>query len=130
ATGRLGLLPIVASQRRTLAIPAHQRRYPGLAATSTDGGVEDRFTDGRAFLMRTEERFDVIEADALRPGTPYVGNLYSLEYFQLLGQRLKPGGFGVTWSPTARVRKTFVRAFPYVLTFADTLVGSNQPIAF
>jgi len=129
-TRRIVCLEIVAPQLRTLEILARERRYPGLGATITDGRVEYRFTDGRAFLMRTTERFDVIEADALRPGTPYVGNLYSLEYFQLLGRRLKPGGFGVTWSPTARVRNTFVRAFPFVLAFADTLVGSNQPIAF
>jgi len=80
--------------------------------------------------MRTTERFDVIEADALRPGTPYVGNLYSLEYFELLKRRLKPGGFGVTWCPTARIRSTFLRAFPYVLFFGETLIGSNDPIAF
>ena len=129
-TRRIVCLEIVAPQLRTLEVLARERRYPGLGATITDGRVEYRFTDGRTFLMRTTERFDVIEADALRPGTPYVGNLYSLEYFQLLRDRLKPGGFGVTWSPTARVRNTFVRAFPHVLVFTDTLVGSNQPIAF
>jgi spermidine synthase len=129
-TRRIVCLEIVAPQLRTLEILARERRYPGLGATITDGRVEYRFTDGRSFLMRTQERFDVIEADALRPGTPYVGNLYSLEYFELLRERLKPGGFGVTWSPTARVRNTFVRAFPHVLVFADTLIGSNQPIVF
>ncbi|HEX9203501.1 MAG TPA: spermidine synthase, partial [Vicinamibacteria bacterium] len=97
-TRRIVCLEIVAPQLRTLEVLARERPYPGLEATITDGRVEYRFTDGRAYLMRTAERFDVIEADALRPGTPYVGNLYSLEYFQLLGRRLKPGGFGVTWS--------------------------------
>ena len=129
-TRRILCLEIVAPQLRTLQMLARERRYPGLTDTITDGRVEYRFTDGRSFLMRTTERFDVIEADALRPGTPYVGNLYSLEYFELLKRRLKPGGFGVTWCPTARVRSTFLRAFPYVLVFGETLIGSNEPISF
>jgi len=129
-TRRILCLEIVAPQLRTLQMLARERRFPGLTDTITDGRVEYRFTDGRSFLMRTKERFDVIEADALRPGTPYVGNLYSLEYFELLKRRLKPGGFGVTWCPTARIRSTFLRAFPYVLFFGETLIGSNEPIAF
>jgi spermidine synthase len=129
-TRRILCLEIVAPQLRTLQMLAREGLYPTLADTILDGRVEYRFTDGRSFLMRTTERFDVIEADALRPGTPYVGNLYSLEYFELLKRRLKPGGFGVTWCPTARVRSTFLRAFPYVLFFGETLIGSNEPITF
>ena len=129
-TRRVLCLEIVAPQLRTLQMLARERHYPGLTETITDGRVEYRFTDGRSYLMRTTERFDVIEADALRPGTPYAGNLYSLEYFELLKRRLKPGGLGVSWGPTARVRSTFLRAFPHVLVFGETLIGSSEPIAF
>jgi len=34
----------------------------------------------------------------------------------------------VTWSPTPRVRDTFVRVFPHVLEVGDTLVGSDARI--
>ena len=56
--------------------------------------------DGRAFLMRQPAQYDVIEADALRPNSSLAGNLSSVEYFELLRDRLRPGGFAVTWSPT------------------------------
>ena len=129
-TRRIVCLEIVGPQLPTLLRLARTRPHPGLGETLTDGRVEHRVADGRSFLMRTAERFDVVEADALRPGSPYAGNLYSLEYFELLRSRLRPGGLGVTWSPTPRVRSTFLRAFPHVLAFGDTLVGSGRPIAF
>ena len=48
----------------------------------------------------------------------------------LLRDRLKPGGLAVTWSPTERVHNTFVKVFPYVLSYGDILLGSKEPIAF
>jgi len=74
--------------------------------------------------------YDIIEADALRPNSAYAGNLYSVEYFDLMRRHLRPGGFGVTWQPTLRTRDTFLQAFPYVMTFGSLLVGSSQPIAY
>ena len=82
--------------------------------------------------MQGEKKYDVIEADALFPYSAYAGNLYSLEYFVLLRNRLKPGGLAVTWAPTARVSRTFVKAFPFVLVFhfGPIFVGSNEPIEY
>ena len=42
--------------------------------------------------------------------------------------RLRPHGLAVTWSPTARVHRAFVRVFPYVVVLPDILIGSNEPI--
>jgi hypothetical protein len=86
--------------------------------------------DGRLALMRSAARFDIIEADALRPTSAYSGNLFSDGYFELLRRRLRPGGLAVTWSPTARVHNAFVRVFPYVVALPDILIGSNEPIVF
>lgn len=80
--------------------------------------------------MRSRRRFDVIEADALRPTSAFSGNLYSTGYFTLLLTHLRPGGFAVTWSPTTRVQDTFTAVFPYTLSFGDILIGSAEPIAF
>src|SRR5262249_29621962 len=81
-------------------------------------------------LARTKERYDVIEADALRPTSAWAGNLYSLEYFALVRSRLRPGGYAVTWGPTPRVRNSVLRTFPYVLEVGSTLIGSAAPVAF
>ncbi len=89
------------------------------------------FDDGRSYLKQSDTKYDVIEADALMPFHAFSGNLYSLEFFELLKSRLKPGGFALTWAPTLRVMKTFVKAFPYVLSFdGSMLVGSETPIEF
>ncbi|MFZ1692343.1 MAG: fused MFS/spermidine synthase [Flavobacteriales bacterium] len=86
--------------------------------------------DGRYQLRATAERYDVIEADALRPNSSYSGNIYSKQYFELLRDRLLPGGYAVTWCPRPRVRRTFCRVFPYVAEVPGfLLIGSDQPIS-
>ena len=102
----------------------------GLASILGDERITFRFTDGRAALMRSRKRYDVIETDALRPNSAYAGNLYSEEFFRLLKDRLKPGGLAVTWGPTARVGAAFVRVFPYVRAVGSIAIGSDQPIPF
>jgi spermidine synthase len=94
-----------------------------------DPRIDIRFGDGRAALLRSSVRYDVIEADALRPMSAYAGNLYSLEFFSLLRDRLEPGGVVVSWAPTKRIRRTFIQAFPHVWLAKEFAVGSNQPIA-
>jgi hypothetical protein len=120
----------VASELPGLRSLYRRRPDPGLHRVLTDARVRITSGDGRAFLMRSPARFDMIEADALRADSAYAGNLYSLEYFELLRSRLRPGGLGVTWCPTARVERTFLRVFPHALKVGDTLMGSDAPIAF
>jgi predicted membrane-bound spermidine synthase len=104
---------------------------PGVVKLLEDKRVQHLAGDGRAYLMRTELRFDIIEADAQWPTTAYAGNFYSREYFELVKSRLKVGGFAVTWTPTERAHQTFLSVFPYVLRFGDNVdVGSSQPISF
>jgi spermidine synthase len=104
---------------------------PGVVKLLEDNRVQHLSGDGRAYLMRSELRFDIIETDAQWPTTAYAGNVYSREYFELLKSRLKVGGFAVTWAPTERIHQTFLSVFPYVLRFGDNVdVGSSQPISF
>jgi spermidine synthase len=104
---------------------------PGLLKLLADKRIEHLSGDGRAYLMRVESRFDIIETDAQWPTTAYAGNVYSREYFELLKSRLKVGGFAVTWAPTERIHETFLSVFPYVLRFGDNVdIGSSQPISF
>lgn len=121
-------IEIIAAQLATLRRQAAESGYEGLKMLLEDPRVRHVSGDGRQYLMTTGQRFDIIEADALRPTSAYSGNLYSEEYFRLLLSRLKPGGFAVTWMPTERVRTTFLRVFPHVLVLPHILIGSNAPI--
>ena len=107
-----------------------RRRFPygGLLNLIDDGRVDQIFGDGRIYLRRGG-MFDIIEADALRPGSAYSGALYSDTYFALLREHLSPNGLAATWAPTQRVYNTFIRAFPYVVAMPGILIGSNEPIA-
>jgi predicted membrane-bound spermidine synthase len=125
---RVTNVEIIASQRDTLSAFADRHGYPAVRALLADRRVEFVSGDGRAHLMRTPRRFDLIEADALRPGSAYSGTLYSDAYFTLLRDRLRPGGIAATWAPTRRVHNAFVRVFPHVVSLPGILLGSTTPI--
>jgi spermidine synthase len=128
-TRSIHCIEIIASQLDTLRRLQQRRPYAGLATLLDDARVRHVAGDGRRFLLQAGRRFDVIEADALRPTSSHAGNLYSEEYFELVRRSLKPGGFGVTWAPTARIHHTFVKVFPHVVAVEPMLIGSNEPIA-
>jgi spermidine synthase len=125
---RITSIEIVRSQLPTLEALRHRVSYGGLQSLLTNPRIEHVVGDGRIHLMRGTEGYDIIEADALRPGSAYAGNLYSDEFFRLVRARLRPGGLAATWVPTERVRNTFLRAFPYVVSLPQMMVGSNTAI--
>jgi predicted membrane-bound spermidine synthase len=127
-TTEIVCIEIVGTQLNTLYEMAQRQRYPALYSILTDARIKYVITDGRSYIMQSGRKFDIIEADALRPSSAYSGNLYSEEYFTLLLKHLKPGGLAVTWVPTPRVHATFTKIFPYYANFDDILIGSNQPI--
>lgn len=129
-TRTIDSIEIVSAQHAALVELARLDRFPALRMLLDDRRVSHHFTDARAFLRKSGRRYDVIEADALLPTSAYAGNLYSVEYFDLLRRSLKPGGYAVTWTPTERTRESFVRAFPHVLLFRSIGIGSDTPIAF
>jgi predicted membrane-bound spermidine synthase len=126
-TTRVVCIEIIRPQLATLRTLADRDPYEGLRALLRDPRVVHEFGDGRAFLMRNTEKFDIIEADALRPTSAYSGNLYSEAYFTLVRSRLKPNGLAATWVPTVRISNTFVKVFPYVVQVPGVLIGSNEP---
>jgi spermidine synthase len=111
-----------------------REELPDLWRLLHDPRVRFVLDDGRSSLEHGTARYDLIEADALRPHSAGSGNLYSVEFFRACAGRLKPGGIVCTWAPTPRVRATFAAALPHVLqidTGADeiVLVGSPDPLA-
>lgn len=127
-TRRLVCIEIIGPQLETLRELALTDPDPALRSMLDDPRIEHITGDGRLYLMHSPERFDIIEADALRPSSAHSGNLYSDTYFELLLSRLKPGGFAVTWCPTPRVVETFISVFPHAIIWGSIGIGSNEPI--
>jgi spermidine synthase len=125
---RVVCIEIIRSQLDTLRNFDRVYGYAGLKRLLADPRIEHVTGDGRLYAMHVGREFDIIEADALRPGSAYSGNLYSDRYFTLLRDRLKPDGLAVTWAPTPRIQRTFLKVFPHAVAFRDILIGSRSPI--
>jgi predicted membrane-bound spermidine synthase len=121
-------IEIVRPQLATLRELGRRVSYAGLRTLLRDSRIEHVYGDGRIHLMRDRTAYDIIEADALRPGSAYAGNLYSEEYFRLLRGRLTANGLAATWAPTGRVRDSFLRVFPHVVKVPGIMIGSTAPI--
>ena len=91
--------------------------------------------DGRRELIISEEKFDIIEADAIQPWRSRAGMLYSQEFFQEVRERLKPKGFFVQWDVGSGAQQTMRSVFPYVTKVGMAgnlwiLIGSENPVPF
>lgn len=77
--------------------------------------------DGRNHALVTDETYDVISIDATSPKMAGNGNLYTLEFYRMLRERLTDRGLVVQWLPfhllsDAEMRmttRTFMSAFPH-----------------
>lgn len=100
---------------------------PAVALNDPRGHIQ--LQDGRYALHHSTEQYDIIEADALRPRSSFSGNLYSVEYFQLVKSKLKPGGLAITWGATDRIVNSIKEVFPYVYRVNGFMVmGSTTPV--
>jgi len=89
-----------------------------------DPRVELRAMDGRAFLAGTDEKFDAVLVDLSDPMENAPSTLlFTREFYQIVRDRLRPGGCLVAQSesfnprrlqPHARVRNTLQTIFKYV----------------
>lgn len=76
--------------------------------------------DGRRYLARKGESYDVIVGDLYLPINAGVGALYSREHFDAARRRLADGGLFVAWLPlfqmgpgeVAIIARTFLEVFP------------------
>jgi predicted membrane-bound spermidine synthase len=98
--------------------------------------------DGRRFLERTDEQFDVITIDPPPPLRAAASSLlYSEEFYRVVRQRLRPGGLLQQWLPTivsqdpvdvAAMTRSLRESFPYIRVFFDEFgyhfLCSDQPI--
>jgi predicted membrane-bound spermidine synthase len=97
--------------------------------------------DGRRYLKRTREKFDVIVIDPPPPPEAAGSSLlYSREFYELAKQHLKPNGILQTWFPGGEVLtgqavvRSIQKSFPYVRCFPSVegwglhLLASTEPI--
>jgi spermidine synthase len=93
--------------------------------------------DGRNHLLLSGRQYDVITADIIQPIHAGAGSLYSVEYFRLARQALKPGGLMLQWIGHREeihyklIARTFLKVFPDATVWVDgsLLVGSLGPLA-
>jgi spermidine synthase len=98
-----------------------------------DPRLDLRAGDGRKRLLAAEQPYDIITVDALRPQSGYSGNVYSVEFYELVASRLAEKGLFAQWVPTKRVLASVAEVFPYVATTvgpgpATFLIASNDPL--
>jgi hypothetical protein len=99
----------------------------------TDPRVQAHQMDGRAWLRRSDRRYDVITLEPMPPNFSGVAALYSLEFYQIAAARLGEGGIVAQWLPihlvtpehAAAIAATFHAAFPDSLLWMDPMSGTG-----
>jgi predicted membrane-bound spermidine synthase len=127
----------ICAGQKTLLGSLVDKGSPETARLLTDPRVMIQTGDARKALLTSSERYDVITVDALRPTTAYSGNIYSVEFYELVRSRLAPGGLVSTWLPSERTTESLRRVFPHMLVFdvlhynnSRFVVASADPIRF
>ena len=92
--------------------------------------------DGRRYLMRTNQRFDVITIDPPPPAEASGSSLlYSVQFYEVAKRRLKRGGILAQWVPSTEKKLTgsialaLARSFKHVLAFKGSSTYGVQFIA-
>ncbi|MEM6334830.1 MAG: fused MFS/spermidine synthase [Planctomycetota bacterium] len=75
------------------------------------------YDDARHFLATTDERFDIITSDPIHPWVKGAAALYSREYYDLVQDRLNPGGVVTQWVPFYETNREAIRSM--IGTFCD-----------
>jgi spermidine synthase len=89
--------------------------------------------DGRSFIFFDKADYDVIIAEPSNPWLSGMGNLFTLEYFNAIRQRLREGGICCQWLHGYRlsphtfksVVKTFATVFPHTSLWWVNIAGGD-----
>lgn len=119
-------LDIVELSPQVLAMAMH---FPKNDAVIEDPRVHAHAMDGRAWLRRTDRRYDVVTLEPMPPNFAGVNALYSREFYRLVASRMNPGGIAAQWVPfhllSTHDAVAIVATFRDV--FEDALVWLDPP---
>jgi predicted membrane-bound spermidine synthase len=99
-----------------------------------DPRVSQHVMDGRAWLRRTATRYEVVTLEPMPPFFSGSNSLYSREFYELVHDRLAPGGILAQWFPlhlmspdqAKSIAATFRAVFPdAILWFDPDSISSN-----
>lgn len=134
-TQKIKIIELLGAELPVLKQYANQPAGKALDYLFNDPRYQIIVGDGRRELTISDEKFDIIEADAIQPWRSRAGMLYSHEFFQEVRSRLKPGGFFVQWDVGSGAQQTMQSVFPYVMRVGMAgnlwiLIGSDRPVKF
>lgn len=92
--------------------------------------------DARHYLLTSKEKFDAITSDPFDPWVKGAANLYTREFFQVVKERLNPGGVVTLFvqlymNSTEAVKSelaTFLEVFPQGLIFSNLNEGAGYDL--
>ena len=96
-----------------------------------------RVEDGRHRLMASPDTYDVINADLFLPYRNGAGSLYSRDHFDIVRQRLAPGGIFVQWLPMYQltdhefgvIARTMLESFDQVTLWWNNIIPGSESMA-
>jgi spermidine synthase len=112
--------------------------FPSNDRVLEDPRVAWHVADGRAWLRRAgAHTYDVITLEPMPPTFAGVNALYSLEFYALLADRLRPGGVAAQWLPfhlvdphrAASIVATVAAVFPEVALWVHAESGTGVVLA-
>lgn len=113
------------------SVMTNLRKMPLFEKLLADNRIKLVIDDGRRYLNRSEERFDVILMDPLRSTTAYSNNIYSKEFFSLVKNRLSERGVLMVWLDDFYILpKTISTVFPHIILNSSFCLASTQPMQF
>lgn len=108
-------------------------KVPEIARGVADSRITFVFDDGRRFLHRTRQKFDLISMDPIRTRSAFSNNLYSRDFFELARGSLNDGGILLVWCGddwTSGVKKTLATVFDEVRLYSYFMVASSRRKTF
>jgi len=112
--------------------------FPSNHGVLGDPRVRSFAMDGRAWLRRSPDRYDVVTLEPMPPHFAGVNSLYSREFYEIVASRLEPGGLMAQWVPfhllppfyAASIAATFQSVFPDAILWrglgSSILIGRRE----